>query len=94
MALEQVQKEVTNPWNDWCQSGKNLLQAEDQEEGMALNNAFIKNHSHNSEGKYVKLSDINQHFMSKKEKHNVGDQDSANKSNYRFKTKRPYLYDK
>ncbi|KAK9931896.1 hypothetical protein M0R45_019152 [Rubus argutus] len=93
MALEQVQKEVTSPWNDWCQSGKNLLQAEDREEGMALNSAFIKNHSHNSEEKYVKLSDINQCFMSKKEENNVGDQDSANKSYDRFTTKRPYLYD-
>lgn len=93
MALEQVQKEFTNPLNDWCQSRKNLLQAEDREEGMALNNAFIKNHSHNLEGKYVKLGDINQYFMPKKEEHNVGDQDSENKSDYRFKTKRPYLYD-
>lgn len=66
---------------------------EQEQQEKALKHAFMRNHSYNSEEKYVKLSDINQRFIFEKTEHNVGDQDSANKSYYKFVTKRPYLYD-
>ena len=64
-----------------------------EQDDKALKSAFIRNHSYKSEETYVKLIDINQSFVSEKREHNVGYKESANKSYYKFETKRPYLYD-